>query len=123
MYEHRGQTLLPRQAFVQRVIQHGVLGVALIGGTLGLGMAGYHWLEGLTWLDAYLNAAMILSGMGPVAELHSSWAKLFAGAYALFSGSVFLVAVGLLVAPVVHRALHKFHLEDDAAQASRRPRK
>jgi hypothetical protein len=76
-------------------------------------MAGYHWLEGLSWLDAYLNAAMILGGMGPVAELHTASGKVFAGAYALFSGVVFLVGMGLLLAPVVHRALHRFHLDGE----------
>jgi hypothetical protein len=111
MYEHSRQPLLPRRAFIARVAKHAVGGVFLVGGTLWVGMAGYHWLEGLGWLDAYLNAAMILGGMGPVAELHTTGGKVFAGAYALFSGVVFLVAMGLLLAPVVHRGLHRFHLE------------
>ena len=73
-------------------------------------MSGYHWLEGLSWLDAFVNAAMILGGMGPVAELHTANGKLFAGIYALFSGMVFLVVAGIVFAPVVHRAMHRFHI-------------
>lgn len=82
-------------------------------GTLSLGMAGYHWLEGLSWLDAYLNAAMILGGMGQVAELHTATGKLFAGSYALFAGLVFLAAVGIGLAPVLHRTMHRFPLDDE----------
>ena len=122
MYEHRRQPLLPRRAFVLRVVRHTGMSLMLVGGTLWLGMAGYHWLEGLGWLDAYLNAAMILGGMGPVAELHTSWGKAFAGAYALFSGVIFLAIMGLIIAPVAHRAMHRFHLaEEDARQAPGRP--
>jgi len=80
---------------------------------LGVGVLGYHWFEGLSWLDAYLNAAMILGGMGPVSEIHTAGGKLFAGTYALFSGVVFLVAMSILLAPVVHRAMHRFHLAKD----------
>jgi hypothetical protein len=75
-------------------------------------MAGYHWLEGLCWLDAYVNAAMILGGMGPVAEPHTAAGKLFAGTYALFAGIIFLVVAGVVFAPVAHRTLHRFHLAD-----------
>ena len=113
MFERRNQPLLPRRAYVLRISRHAVVGGSLVALTLGIGIAGYHWLEGLGWLDAYLNAAMILGGMGPVSELHTGASKLFAGAYALFSGVVFLVAVGVLLAPVIHRALHRFHLDED----------
>ena len=85
---------------------------ALLLLTLLLGMAGYHWLEGLSWIDAYLNAAMILGGMGPVAELHTRAGKLFAGTYALFAGLVFVVGIGVVMAPVLHRAVHRFHLDE-----------
>jgi len=78
-------------------------------------MAGYHWLEGLSWVDAYVNAAMILGGMGPVTELHTTGGKVFAGTYALFAGIVFLVTVGVVFAPVLHRVMHRFHLGDDAS--------
>jgi hypothetical protein len=112
MYEHRGEPLLPRRQFLSRLATHGVGAAALVFATLWLGMAGYHWLERLSWLDAYVNAAMILGGMGPVAELHTTAGKLFAGTYALFAGIVFLVVVGVVFAPVVHRAMHRFHLAD-----------
>ena len=85
--------------------------LALLFVTLGIGMAGYHWLEDQTWIDAYLNASMILGGMGPVAELHTSSGKLFAGTYALFAGLVFVLAIGLVLAPVLHRGMHRFHLD------------
>ena len=86
---------------------------ALIVLALGLGVLGYHQFGGLPWIDALLNASMILAGMGPVGELHSDGAKLFASAYALFSGLVFISLMALLLLPVVHRVLHKFHLSDE----------
>ena len=78
---------------------------------------GYHLLEGLSWLDAFLNAAMILGGMGPVSELKTSGGKLFAGCYALYSGIVFLLSVGVVLVPLLHRFLHHFHLEERARAA------
>jgi len=80
-------------------------------GTLGLGMAIYHWVEGLSWTDAFLNAAMLLGGMGPVDQLHTTAGKWLAGLYALFAGMVFLVVAGVMLAPMVHHVLHRFHLE------------
>lgn len=85
----------------------------LITGSLGIGMAGYHWTEGLPWLDALLNASMILTGMGPVNPVQTAAGKLFASAYALFSGVVFLTAVAVLLAPGFHRFLRKFRLDMD----------
>jgi len=76
-------------------------------------MAGYHYFEGMEWIDAFANASMILSGMGPLNPLQTSAGKLFAGFYALYSGLALIVAVGILLAPVVHRVLHRFHLEQD----------
>ena len=111
MYEHRRQELAPRHVFMRRLIQHGCLAVAVVAGSLGIGIVGYHYSEGLGWLDAFLNASMILSGMGPATELHTSAGKWFAGFYALFSGVMFITTIGLFFAPVVHRFLHKFHLE------------
>jgi hypothetical protein len=113
MYERRHQRLIPRRQFLVRLAKHALGAVAMISGTLWLGMAGYHFLEGLSWLDAFVNASMILGGMGPVAELHTTGGKIFAGSYALFAGIVFLVVVGVVFAPVVHRAMHRFHLEDE----------
>ena len=111
MYEHRHQPLLSHRRFVDRVTSHVIGALALLVLTLSAGMAGYHWLEDQTWVDAYLNASMILGGMGPVAELHTAAGKLFAGTYALFAGLVFVLAIGLVLAPVLHRAMHRFHLD------------
>jgi hypothetical protein len=83
----------------------------LIGGSLALGTAGYHWTERLSWLDSFLNASMILTGMGPVNPLTAPGAKLFAACYALFSGIIFLTTAALVLIPVAHRVLHRFHLE------------
>jgi hypothetical protein len=113
MYEHRTKPLLPRKVFYQRLARHAALGVAVIVISLGIGMVGYHGLEKLPWIDAFLNAAMILSGMGPVATLQTNAGKLFAGCYALFSGIALISILGIIFAPVVHRFLHKFHLEDE----------
>ena len=88
--------------------------LALLLLTLAIGMAGYHWLEDQRWVDAYLNASMILGGMGPVAELHTAGGKVFAGTYALFAGLVFVLAIGVVLAPVLHRAMHRFHLDGKA---------
>jgi len=111
MFEHRRQTLLPRRVFYARLGQAAMLGLAIITGSLLCGMAGYHFLEKLCWLDSFVNASMILSGMGPLAPLQTRVVKLFAGCYALFSGLAFLSSVGVVFAPVFHRFLHKFHLE------------
>lgn len=111
MYEHRSQPLLPFDLFMRRVFNHALLGVALLAASLGIGILGYHFIEGLSWIDSILNASMILGGMGPVNELHTVAGKLFASFYALFSGSVFLVVAGIVIAPVAHRFLHRLHLE------------
>jgi len=111
MYEHRREPLVPRRVFLVRMAKHFLGALGLVVGTLWFGMAGYHWFEGLSWLDAYLNAAMILGGMGPVAELHTTSGKVFTGSYALFAGIVFLAGMALVLAPVVHRAIHRFHLD------------
>lgn len=88
-----------------------LIGALVIAVGLSVGAAGYHWLEGLTWLDATLNAAMLLGGEGPIATLHTSAGKVFATAYAMFSGVVFITAVSLLLSPVLHRWLHRWHLD------------
>jgi hypothetical protein len=113
MFEHRTKPLLPRKMYYRRVARHAVLGVMVIFVALGLGMTGYHVFEGLNWIDAFVNAAMILSGMGPVATLQTDAGKIFAGCYALFSGLTLVAILGIIFAPVVHRFLHKFHLEDE----------
>ena len=113
MYETRRQRPLQRPHFYRRVALHFLIASGLIGGSLLLGMWGYAHFEGLGWRDAFLNAAMILGGMGPVAALQTPGGKLFAGCYALYAGIVFLVAVGITLAPLVHRLLHTFHWEAD----------
>ena len=111
MYEHHSQPLLPRKAFFLRLVAHVGVAAGIIFGSLLIGILGYHFLEGLAWIDALVNAAMILGGMGPVDALHTDAGKLFASFYALYSGIVFLLAVGVIFAPIFHRILHHFHLE------------
>jgi hypothetical protein len=110
-YEHHTEPLLPAGQFVRRVLLHGVAAAGLMAVALGIGTAGYRWTEGMPWLDAFLNASMILGGMGPVDVLHTEAGKLFASLYALFSGVAFLAIAGILVAPLAHRLLHVLHLE------------
>ena len=117
MFEHRTKPLLPRKVFALRVLRSLALALGIIGVSLGLGIVGYHFCAGLSWVDALLNAAMILTGMGPVNELHTVAGKLFASFYALFSGVVFITSVAVLLAPAIHRFLHKFHLEADHSEA------
>jgi len=111
MFEYRKQALLPRRVFYARMARALALGGAIILCSLTIGMAGYHYFEKLSWLDAFVNAAMILSGMGPVAQIQTSEGKFFAGCYALFSGIAFLTSIGVVFAPVFHRFLHRFHIE------------
>jgi hypothetical protein len=109
LYEHRGQPVLPGRAFLWRLARHVGVGIVVVAGSLFGGMLGYAYFERLSWLDAFLNAAMLLGGMGPVESLATPGGKLFAGLYALYSGMVFLVVASIILAPVVHRVLHKFH--------------
>jgi len=113
MFEHRRQPLLPRIAFVLRMTRSAGIAVGIVLVGLGLGTLGYHRLGGLAWIDALVNAAMILSGMGPVDQLHTTGGKLFAATYALLSGFLFLTVAGILLVPVFHRTMHRFHLEGD----------
>ena len=113
MYERHHEPLISREEYLHRIARSGGLASAAVLAALFLGVSGYHWIEGIPWVDAILNAAMILAGMGQVAELHTTTGKLFAAAYALFSGLMFIFVAGLLFAPVIHRFLHKFHLEGD----------
>ncbi|MGA2788031.1 MAG: hypothetical protein ABSF60_10930 [Verrucomicrobiota bacterium] len=113
MFESRTKPLLPRRVYYRRLARNAALGGVVLFIALLIGMAGYHILENLPWIDAFLNAAMILSGMGPVATLQTAAGKIFAGCYAIFSGIALISILGIVFAPVVHRALHKFHLEDE----------
>jgi hypothetical protein len=110
-FEHRRQPVVPTHRFVARMgrVLAIWLGLTIVG--LAIGMAGYAWTEGMDATDAFVNAAMILSGMGPVGELKTHGGKLFAGFYAIFSGLFVVVATGFVLAPVLHRVLHSFHVE------------
>ena len=112
MYEHRTKPLLPRAEFYRRLARSCALGASVVMGALLVGMLGYHHFEKMGWIDAYVNASMILSGMGPVGSLNTDDGKIFAGTYALFSGLAFVSSIGIIFTPVFHRFLHKFHLED-----------
>jgi hypothetical protein len=113
VYEHKMEPLLPFARFVRRLLVHVSAALLVIAGSLGLGILGYHHFEGFSWLDSLLNASMILGGMGPVNSLLTPGGKIFAAFYALFSGVAFLVVVGIMMAPVAHRLLHRLHLERD----------
>jgi hypothetical protein len=113
MFEHKTKPLISMASFVARLGLFVGIAFGIVCGSLGLGVLGYRLLEGFTWIDSLLNASMLLGGMGPVNQLHTSAGKLFASLYALYSGIVFLVATGFIVAPLLHRFLHRFHLEND----------
>jgi hypothetical protein len=115
-FEHRQQRLLPWPRFIRRMARSAALAGALIVISLAFGMAGYHWIGGLHWLDSLLNASMILTGMGPVDRMDSAAGKIFSSLYALFSGVAFLSIMGVLLAPVFHRFLHTFHLGDEGGK-------
>jgi hypothetical protein len=113
MFEHHKQPLLSPHEFLIRQLIYLLVALAIIAGSLAMGVLGYHIFENLPWIDSLVNASMILGGMGPVNELHTNLGKLFASFYALYSGIVFLVSVGVIVAPLYHRFLHRFHLQAD----------
>jgi len=113
MFENKQKPLLPRKEFFRRLLRNLLIACGLILFALLIGMIGYHGFAHLSWIDSIYNASMILAGMGPVDPLNSDGAKLFASAYAIFSGVAFLSIVGLILAPVVHRFMHKFHLADE----------
>lgn len=113
MYEHRSHRLLSRPAFLRRAGRHTFWAVLILAGAVGAGTIGYHLFGGLRWIDAFLNASMILSGMGPVDRMAGDGAKLFASLYAMFSGLAFIGISGVLLAPWVHRLFHWIHLEED----------
>lgn len=111
MYEQRRAPLLPTRQFLRRLGNHVLVSQVLVVLSLGIGMMGYHAFEKLGWLDAFLNASMLLGGMGPVDTDLSPAGKLFAGCYALYAGLVFIAVSTILVAPVLHRLMHAFHLQ------------
>lgn len=113
MYEPKAQPPIHTRQFIKRVLLHAAAAIALLLLSLILGMVGYEYFEHLAWRDAFLNAAMLMGGMGPVDAPQTDGGKLFAGLYALYAGLVFLVAAGLIFAPAVHRLMHRFHWQQD----------
>jgi len=109
--ERRHQPVLPRHQFIQRLGRWAAMAAAVVVVSLAAGMCGYHFLERLPWIDALLNASMILGGMGPVDPIKTDAGKIFASFYALYSGLAIISVAGLLLAPIVHRFLHKFHVD------------
>jgi len=114
--ERLSAPLLPRPLFFRRAVLGAGIGFGLLAAALFAGMLGYHVTEHLSWLDSFVNASMILSGMGPVAPMETGAGKLFAGCYALFSGLAFITIVGVILAPFVHRVFHRLHLADDPGE-------
>jgi hypothetical protein len=116
MFERRHEPLASRAKFFRRMVKYALLALGFIAVSLVIGMAGYHYFEGMAWIDAFVNSAMLMGGMGPVSELHTDAGKLFAGAYALYCGLVVIIAIGIVAAPLLHRILHHFHLEAAAGE-------
>jgi hypothetical protein len=113
MYEKVNAPLIPRRQYRSRVLRSFTIGAALIVGSLFIGMAGFLiFFPKMNWADAFVNTAMLLSGMGPLAQPETTAAKLFAGVYALYSGLMLLIAAGVVFAPVIHRFLHKMHADE-----------
>lgn len=113
MFEKKHQKIISRRKFRRRFLFAVLIDLVFLSFSLSLGVLGYHFLGGLNFVDAFLNASMILGGMGPVDTLTNNAAKIFSGCYALYSGIAFLTSFAILIAPVFHRFMHKFHLEDD----------
>lgn len=118
MFEHSAAKLASKEKFKSRVYKSLILSLGIFVFSLLVGILGYHFIAGLGWTDAFLNASMILGGMGPVDLLTTKGSKIFAGFYALFSGVAFLSGMAIVVTPILHRFLHKFHLETDDKEAN-----
>lgn len=116
MFEHRRDPLLPGHLFLRRLGRQLLLGALLIACTLVIGTVGYHYANGSTWIDGFVDASMLMAGMGQVGVLQGTAGKLFASFYALYCGVVFILLAGLLLAPIFHRLLHRFHLEAGAEE-------
>jgi hypothetical protein len=112
MFEQKHQKIAPVHIFIRRLVVCIGIAILLILFALFIGISGYHWIAGFNWIDAFLNASMILGGMGPVNLLTNTGAKIFASLYALFSGLVFIALMGIIFSPIVHRMLHKFHMDN-----------
>lgn len=114
MYEPHEKPLLPRRQFIRRVTRHGAIAALALLVSLAIGVAGFHWLARQSWLDAFLNASMLLGGMGPVGNFEPPAGKVFAALYALYAGIVFLGVAAVFLAPIVHRVLHTLRLDEQA---------
>lgn len=112
-FEHQSEPVLPFDRFIKRIIRYTFFACLLLGASLGIGVLGYHYFNELSWLDSLLNASMILTGMGPVDPMKSDTAKLFASFYSIFSGVVFLSTVAVFLSPIVHRFLHRLHVDEE----------
>lgn len=113
MFEKRHEPLAAKHVFLWRMVRSCAFAALAIVIALFIGMWGYHYYEHMSWIDAYANASMILSGMGPLGNLSTEGGKIFAGSYALFSGLLFILIISLIMAPILHRFFHKFHMEDE----------
>jgi hypothetical protein len=111
MFERKHEKVAPVSVFAKRILGAFGLSLLVVTPALLIGVAGYHWIDQLDWVDSLLEASMILGGMGPVNPLRSDAAKLFASGYALFSGLVLIGVMGIILTPITHRLLHKFHAE------------
>ncbi len=116
-FERKHEPLLPKHKFIGRMLRSTLTAALLISGSLLIGIIGYHWLIGLGWIDAILNSSMILTGMGPVNLVETTTGKIFASVYAIFSGVMFITTIGVLLAPIIHRFLHHFHLESSRKES------
>jgi len=111
VFEHHKQPLATQAEFARRILRYGLFAAEIILFSLGLGIVGYHYFESLSWIDSLLNASMILGGMGPVNILQTNAGKIFASFYALYSGIILLASIGILATPILHRFMHRFHLD------------
>ena len=118
MYEHRTQPLLTTEKFVSRLFKHGGIAAAILAFSLIVGTMGFHWLALQEWIDAFLNSSMLLGGMGPVGDIKTSAGKIFASLYALYAGIFFIATAALVLAPVLHRIMHRVHLEESQSRKS-----
>lgn len=112
MFIHKQKKLAPISVFIKRLAFSIIISSLFILVTLAMGIAGYHWIAGFGWVDSLLNASMILGGMGPVGELQTTGAKIFASVYALLSGLVFVGVMGVIISPILHRMLHRIHIDE-----------
>lgn len=112
-FEHQSEPVLPFDKFIKRIIRYTFFSFLLLGFSLGIGVLGYHYFNELPWLDSLLNASMILTGMGPIDPMKNNAAKWFASFYSIFSGVVFLSTVAVFLSPIVHRFLHKLHVDEE----------